>query len=51
MLCNMNFQSQFAKVDGQNVNIHQFMKGPKKAYCINNNHELIAVQGLSLIHI
>lgn len=45
MLCNMNFQSQFAKVDGQNVNIHQFMKGTKKAFCINNNHELIAVQG------
>ena len=45
MLCNMNFQSQFAKVDGQNVNIHQYMKGPKKAYCINHNHELIAVQG------
>jgi hypothetical protein len=41
----MNFQSQFARVDGENVNIHQFMKGNKKAYCINNNHELVAVQG------
>lgn len=45
MLCNMNFQSQFAKVEGHTVNIHQYMKGDKKAYCINNNHELIAVQG------
>ena len=45
MLCNMNFQSQFAKVEGQTVNIHQYMKSDKKAYCINNNHELIAVQG------
>jgi hypothetical protein len=41
----MNFQSQFAKVEGHTVNIHQYMKGDKKAYCINNNHELIAVQG------
>jgi hypothetical protein len=41
----MNFQSQYAKVDGKNINIHDYMKGPKKAYCINNNHELIAVQG------
>jgi hypothetical protein len=41
----MNFQSQFAKVEGQTVNIHQYMKGDKKAYCINNNHELIPVQG------
>ena len=45
MLCNMNFQSQFAKVEGQTVNIHQYMKTYKKAYCVNNNHELIAVQG------
>lgn len=45
MLCNMNFQSQFAKVEGQTVNIHQYMKSDKKAYCVNNNHELIAVQG------
>ena len=41
----MNFQSQYAKINGKNINIHDFMKETDIPFCIQHNHPLIAVQG------
>lgn len=44
MLCNKNFQTQYAKVNGVIIPINDYIEDTD-AYCINHNHELIAVKG------
>lgn len=44
MLCNINFQSQYALINGVSVNVNDVTDKNINAYCINN-HPLIIVQG------
>ena len=44
MLCNKNFQTQYAKIDEQIISINDF-KEHTTPYCINHNHELFSVKG------
>jgi len=45
MTCNVNFQSQYALINGVSVNVNDVTDKTLDAYCINNNHPLIIVQG------
>ena len=46
MLCNKNYQTQYAKVNGNVISIEEYTKNKEYLpYCINHNHELVAVQG------
>ena len=46
MLCNKNYQTQYAKVNENVMSIEEYTKNKECIpYCINHNHELVAVQG------
>jgi hypothetical protein len=45
MLCNKNYQTQYAKVNGNVISIEEYKNKEYPPFCINHNHELIAVQG------
>jgi hypothetical protein len=45
--CNVSFESKYAKLNGEQINIDNYLSGKYKnkgsLYCISNNHQLISV--------